>query len=100
MKTDTLVVELFTEELPPKALRKLGEAFAQTLTEGLRQRGVLTEASKATPYATPRRLAVSITAVRHVAPDEEVVQKLMPAAVARTAEGGASPALTKPTPAS
>ena len=98
MSTATLVVELFTEELPPRALRKLGEAFAQSLTDGLRRRGVLTDASRATPYATPRRLAVSITDVRDVAPDEEVRERLMPLKVASTTgtrEGAASPALQK-----
>ncbi|HEY1326447.1 MAG TPA: glycine--tRNA ligase subunit beta [Casimicrobiaceae bacterium] len=95
MRTQLLLVELFTEELPPKALRRLGEAFAQTLTEGLRQRGVLTEGSVVTPFATPRRLAAAISAVRDVAPDETIAQKLMPASVARTPEGLASPALAK-----
>jgi glycyl-tRNA synthetase beta chain len=98
MKSDTLLVELFTEELPPKALRKLGDAFAHTLAEALRQRGMLTEGSSVTPYATPRRLAVSITAVRDKAADQEVVERLMPLKVASTTgtrQGAASPALQK-----
>jgi glycyl-tRNA synthetase alpha chain len=37
----TLVVELLTEELPPKALRRLGDAFAEALANGLRERGFL-----------------------------------------------------------
>src|SRR6266436_6213096 len=78
----TLLVELFTEELPPKALKRLGEAFAEGITAGLRERGVLGASSAATPYATPRRLAVAITQVLSVAPDAEVVDKLMPATVA------------------
>src|SRR5205814_5628047 len=79
----TLVVELVTEELPPKALKRLSEAFGHTLADGLRTQQFLTDASVVTPYATPRRLAVSITRVRAVAPDAEVINKLMPAKVAR-----------------
>jgi glycyl-tRNA synthetase beta chain len=81
--TATLVVELVTEELPPKALKTLAEAFAVALAAGLRERGLLTSDSVITTYATPRRLAVSMTKVRGVAPDAEVVNKLMPVKVAR-----------------
>ena len=80
----TLLVELFTEELPPKALKRLGEAFAEGIASGLRERGFLTVDSKTTSYATPRRLAVSITAVLREAPDQEIVQKLMPARASGT----------------
>ena len=62
--TATLLVELFTEELPPKALNRLGEAFASGVEAGLRKRGFLEEGSAARAFATPRRLAVSISAVR------------------------------------
>ena len=54
----TLLVELLTEELPPKALKFLSEAFGDGIASGLRQRGLLTKESVARPYATPRRLAV------------------------------------------
>jgi glycyl-tRNA synthetase beta chain len=81
--TATLVVELFTEELPPKALKALGEAYGETLTAGLRSRQLLTADSIASTFATPRRLAVSISGVRSIAPDSEAVDKLMPADVAR-----------------
>ena len=59
----TLVVELLTEELPPKALRRLGESFADGLVAGLTNRGFLTPESAIAPFATPRRLAVAITKV-------------------------------------
>ncbi|MFO1315214.1 MAG: glycine--tRNA ligase subunit beta [Burkholderiales bacterium] len=95
MSAATLLVELFTEELPPKALKGLGEAFAGTLVEGLRARGLLTSGSVATPYATPRRLAVAVTDVRPVAPDAEVVEKLMPAKVAFGPDGEPTEALRK-----
>ena len=73
-----LVVELCTEELPPKALRRLGSAFAEAVAAGLHQRGLVDDGAVTTGYATPRRLAVSIDRVRAAAPDREVVQKLMP----------------------
>ena len=91
----TLLVELYTEELPPKALKKLGEAFAEGLASGLRNAGFLTAGSEVTGYATPRRLAVSITNVLSVAPDAEVEHKLMPVKVARDASGQPSTALQK-----
>ena len=90
-----LLVELFVEELPPKALKKLGEAFAGTLQAGLRQRSLLDEASALTVYASPRRLGAHLTAVRAVAPDRPVSVKLMPASVALDAAGQPSPALLK-----
>jgi glycyl-tRNA synthetase beta chain len=91
----TLLVELFTEELPPKALKRLGEAFAEGITVGLRGGGFLSADSETTAFATPRRLAVSITNVRPEALDKEVVYKLMPAATAVDATGKPSQALRK-----
>ena len=78
----TLLVELLTEELPPKALKFLSEAFGDGIASGLRQRGLLTKDSIARPYATPRRLAVLVDHVQRVAPDTEVVDRLMPAKIA------------------
>ena len=95
MSAATLLVELFTEELPPKALRRLGEAFAVAIDQGLRSRALLAPASVATSYATPRRLAVSITGVLALAPDADVVDKLMPAKVAWGPDGEPTAALTK-----
>ena len=62
-RTATLLVELLTEELPPKALQRLGEAFADGIVAGLRDRGFLTPRARSSPFATPRRLAVAITHV-------------------------------------
>ena len=78
----TLVVELSSEELPPKALRRLGEAFAAGVAAELRESGFLDENSQVTPYATPRRLAVTITQVAAKSPDVRLQKKLMPAKVA------------------
>ncbi|WP_027994514.1 glycine--tRNA ligase subunit beta [Simplicispira psychrophila] len=95
MTTQNLLVELFVEELPPKVLQKLGEAFANVLAEQLQVQGLATAASVVTAYATPRRLAAHITAVAARAADRTVQQKLMPVAVGLDASGNASPALLK-----
>ncbi|MGZ8154881.1 MAG: glycine--tRNA ligase subunit beta [Burkholderiales bacterium] len=66
----TLLVELLTEELPPKALARLGQAFADALRKDLAQDDFLDGASESRWFATPRRLAVQVTRVRDVAPDK------------------------------
>ncbi len=80
--TKSLLVELFAEELPPKALKRLGESFAQSLAANLKALGLTSEHSVVTPYATPRRLAAHISAVKAVAADAEVTEKLMPSSIA------------------
>ena len=82
VSTATLTLELLTEELPPKALKLLGEAFAAGIDKGLRDRGFLNADSVTTSYATPRRLAVKITRVLAVSPDQPLTHKLMPTSVA------------------
>ena len=95
MTAQNLLVELFVEELPPKALKKLGEAFAGTLFEQLKSQGLTAADSVATPYATPRRLAAHITHVAAKAADKAVQVKLMPVSVALDAAGNPTPALLK-----
>ena len=90
-----LLVELFTEELPPKALKRLGDAFAGGIADSLRNVALLDATSKAKAFATPRRLAVYITSVLEKGRDRPLEQKLMPAAVARKEDGGWSDALRK-----
>jgi glycyl-tRNA synthetase beta chain len=90
-----LLVELFVEELPPKALKKLGEAFAGVLADSLKAQGLAAADAAVTPYASPRRLAVHVTGVAAKAADKAVQQKLMPVAVALTADGQPTPALLK-----
>jgi glycyl-tRNA synthetase beta chain len=90
-----LLVELLTEELPPKALRRLGDAFAEAIRQGLGSRGLLADDCLMQSYATPRRLAVHLSAVRAQAPDQEYAEKLMPLKVGLDAEGRATPALLK-----
>ncbi len=91
----TLLVELFTEELPPKALKKLGERFADTVRAELARAGLIDDAAVVHPFASPRRLGVTITPVLAQAPDHDVTEKIMPVGVALNAAGEPSPALVK-----
>jgi len=92
---NSLLVELFVEELPPKALKKLGDAFAGVLRDQLVAQGLAEAGSVLTPYASPRRLAAHLTHVAERAADKAVSQKLMPVAVGLDATGQATPALLK-----
>jgi glycyl-tRNA synthetase beta chain len=92
---NSLLVELFVEELPPKALKKLGDAFAGVLRDQLVAQGLAEAGSVLTPYASPRRLAAHLTHVAERAADKAVSQKLMPVAVGLDASGQATPALLK-----
>ena len=91
----SLLVELQTEELPPKALKKLSEAFAQNLTKSLASQHFLADGSQTTVYGSPRRLAALVTNVLAKSPDEAFKQKLVPVKVGLDAEGNATPALLK-----
>ena len=93
--TKNLLVELFVEELPPKALKRLGEAFAAGLAASLKAQGLAGEHSAVTPFASPRRLAAHISAVAAQAADKAVSHKLMPVSVGLTASGEATQALLK-----
>ena len=95
MSTQNLLVELFVEELPPKALKKLGESFSSSLYESLKAQGLTAENSTTTSFASPRRLAAHIAAVSAKAADKQISQKLMPVSVGLDAEGKATPALIK-----
>ena len=95
MTAHNLLVELFVEELPPKALKKLGEAFAGQLFEQLQALGLTAADSQVTPYASPRRLAAHITHVAAKAADKPLRTKLMPVSVGLDANGQPTPALLK-----
>ena len=95
MATENLLVELLVEELPPKALRNLGRAFAAALADSLKAQGLAASDAVVTDYASPRRLGVHIAAVAAQAADKAVSQKLMPVAVGLDASGNATPALLK-----
>ncbi len=93
--TKSLLVELFVEELPPKSLKKFGTEFASRLADSLKSQGLATDHSAITSYATPRRLALHLSAVLAQAADRPVTHKLMPVTVALDAGGAPTPALLK-----
>ncbi len=78
----TLLIELVTEELPPKALKRLSEAFAELFTQSLTAQGFVSENSEILSWGTPRRLAVTIKNVAGHSLDYRKMQKVLPVAVA------------------
>jgi len=95
MSTNNLLVELLVEELPPKALKKLGEAFSHALFQSLKQRDLTSPDSTVTHYASPRRLAAYISNVVSTSPDKEITEKLMPVSIAIDADGKPTDAFRK-----
>lgn len=95
MTAQNLLVELFVEELPPKALKKLGDAFATVLGDQLKAQGLAPADAVVTAFASPRRLAAHVTGVLARAADKAVSQKLMPVSVGLDANGQPTPALLK-----
>ena len=95
MNPRNLLVELFVEELPPKALKKLGEAFANGLADSLKAQGLAGAQALVASFASPRRLAVHVGQVAAQAADQARQTKLMPVAVALDAGGAPTPALLK-----
>jgi glycyl-tRNA synthetase beta chain len=93
--TAPLLVELFTEELPPKALSRLGQAFANGIANALRARGLAAADARVERFATPRRLAVRVHDVLSQAPDRQVEQKGPSVKVALDANGIPTQALLK-----
>ncbi len=95
MIPQNLLVELFVEELPPKALKRLGDEFARQLAENLKAQGLAPAGAAVTPFASPRRLAAHVTGVSATALDKPVSLKLMPVGVGLTPDGEPTPALLK-----
>ena len=95
MTIKNLLVELFVEELPPKDLKKFGESFAGVLADSLKKQGLCTDHSATTSFASPRRLAVHVSAVRAQADEKAQSLKLVPVSVGLNAEGQPTPALLK-----
>ena len=73
MSTQNFLVELGTEELPPKALKSLSDAFTSGITQGLTEAGVAFESAKS--FASPRRLAVLISALDIKQADREIEKR-------------------------
>jgi len=107
MTSQNLLVELLVEELPPKALEKLGHAFANQIYASLSEQGLIWMPGTIGPredkpdpppmdvFASPRRLGVLVRSVLLKAPDSQRQVKLMPVAVGLDAAGNATPALLK-----
>jgi glycyl-tRNA synthetase beta chain len=91
-----LLVELHTEELPPRALRLMSEAFARELTDALIRSQLITrELRRREVFGSPRRLGVLLDPVEAVGPALPFRQKLVPVSVGLDAQGNATPALAK-----
>jgi len=88
-----LLVELLTEELPPKSLQRLAEAFAKEIVDGLRAQYFLGEGSEAESFATPRRLAVRISGVLARQPERVIERKGPSVQAALDANGNPTAAL-------
>lgn len=91
----SLFVELQTEELPPKALKKLSEAFAAGVDKSLQAQSILGEGSTFKAFGAPRRMGVLVTNVLEKSPDKAFDQRLVPVRVGLDAEGKPTAALTK-----
>jgi len=87
-----LLIEIGTEELPPKALQSLSDAFSRGVAEGLKNAGL--QFGKVQSYATPRRLAVLINGVPEAQPDRDVERKGPSLKAAYDADGNPSKAVT------
>lgn len=91
---ESLLVELLTEELPPKSLRQLARSFGEGIFNGLKEQSLLAEDSHYREFATPRRLAVQVTNVLDRQPDRVIERKGPGVSVALDTAGNPSRALT------
>ncbi len=89
----TLLVELLTEELPPKSLERLSTTFANEVFAALREQALAGEDSFCTPYATPRRLALTVSNVVEQQADRVIERRGPAVASALDADGKPTKAL-------
>ncbi|WP_225721274.1 glycine--tRNA ligase subunit beta [Candidatus Vallotiella sp. (ex Adelges kitamiensis)] len=98
-QSHTLLVELLTEELPPKTLARLSSVFSEGLVTGLTARDLIDIPNSGSPsfepFSTPRRLAVAIHNVRTVGVKQQVHKRVLPVSVALDANGRPSAQLIK-----
>ncbi|MBF0785229.1 glycine--tRNA ligase subunit beta [Muribacter muris] len=85
MTTKTFLAEIGTEELPPKALKKLGTAFAENVEQALNQAGLAFD--KVEWFASPRRLAVKVLGLAESQPSKQVEKRGPAVSAAFDAEG-------------
>ena len=88
-----LLIELRTEELPPKSLKALSDSFATSVFAALKDQAFASADSVCTPYATPRRLALMVTKVADQQPDRIIEKKGPAVASGLDADGKPSKAL-------
>lgn len=88
----TLLIELLTEELPPKALARLGAAFSTGIFDELAKLGFVAKEAEYASFASPRRLAISIPSVAAIQPEQHIERK-GPAVAAGLKDGQPTPAL-------
>jgi glycyl-tRNA synthetase beta chain len=89
----SLLIELGTEELPPKALDELSAAFLRGICDGLAKRDIAADLEAATAYASPRRLAVHIPAVAAAQPEQTIERRGPALSAALDKDGQPSKAL-------
>ncbi|NII12219.1 glycine--tRNA ligase subunit beta [Oleiagrimonas sp. C23AA] len=94
MRKQSLLIELGTEELPPKALDTLAEAFARGVVDGLEKRGVQADVAAARTFASPRRLAVLVPAVGESQPEQSIERRGPAVAAGRDGDGKPTRALS------
>jgi glycyl-tRNA synthetase beta chain len=90
-----LLIELFTEELPPKALARLGQHFAESITAQLKSLFLLDASAQSESFASPRRLAVRLPEVLQQAATRQVELKGPSLKVGLDAQGQPTQALLK-----
>ena len=89
----SLLIELGTEELPPKALDELGASFLRGISDGLSKRGIDAALDQAKLYVTPRRLAVHIPQVAKAQPEQSLERRGPAVNAAMDADGNPGKAL-------
>ncbi|HET9033033.1 MAG TPA: glycine--tRNA ligase subunit beta [Dokdonella sp.] len=93
-KPASLLIEIGTEELPPKALDVLAAAFARGILDGLEKNAIPFDADNAKTFCSPRRLAVLVGQVGHVQPDQAIERRGPALAAGVDAEGQPTRALS------
>ncbi len=81
MRLDNLLIELLTEELPPKSQKEIGIAFAKNIKEFLDKHHLSTEASENSIFSSSRRIGIYIKNIKDKAENQNVSIKLMPASI-------------------
>lgn len=95
MKLDNLLIELLTEELPPKSQKQLGLAFAKSVKEFLVKHHLANETSEDSVFSTPRRIGIYLKDVKDEAANQNTSIKLMPASIGFDVSGKPTEALLK-----